>query len=154
MVGHCSRHSLSFDLGRCKYFQNRTIPNFCTNSNNWALNVLPLLCPALNNVYMKMSGKNRRDQKVYINNAIRDDLLWALSHIKKSDGVHLLKSFSWTPSIADFVIYCDACLEGMGFWYPSSKEGFYAATSVQVPSNIIFFFKALCIISVIENVQS
>jgi hypothetical protein len=96
---------------------------------NWALNVFPLLRPALNNVYAKMSGKDKKDQRVYINNAIRDDLIWALSHIEKSDGVHLLKSFSWTPFLADFVIYCNACPEGMGFWYPSSKEGYYAATS-------------------------
>ena len=37
---------------------------------NWALNVCPLLCPALNNVYSKMGGKRNKEQRVYINNAI------------------------------------------------------------------------------------
>jgi hypothetical protein len=37
---------------------------------NWALNVYPLLCPALNNVYMKIGGKDNYEQCVYINNAI------------------------------------------------------------------------------------
>jgi hypothetical protein len=121
---------------------------------NWALNVFPLLRPALNNVYAKMRGKDKRDQRVYINNAIRDDLIWALSHIEKSDGVHLFKSFSWTPSLADYVIYCDACPEGMGFWYPSSKEGYYAATPVNAPTNAIFYFESLCVVSALVNAQA
>jgi hypothetical protein len=41
---------------------------------NWALNVHPLLHPALNNVYAKMGNKENREQDIYINNAIRDDL--------------------------------------------------------------------------------
>ena len=121
---------------------------------NWSLNVFPLLRPALNNVYSKMSGKRNRDQRVYINNAIRDDLMWALTHIKNSDGVHLWKSLSWDPASADFVIYCDACPEGMGFWYPVSKDGYYAPTPVNVPTDVIFYFEALCVLSAIVNVQS
>ena len=121
---------------------------------NWALNVFPLLRPALNNLYSKMSGKGNRDQRVYINNAIRDDLKWALTHIENSDGVHLWKSLSWDPSTADYVIYCDACPEGMGFWYPVSKDGYYAPTPVNVPSDVIFYFEALCVLSALSNVQS
>ena len=106
---------------------------------NWALNVYPLLRPALNNVYTKMAGKQNRDQHLYINNAIRDDLMWAVSHIERSGGIHLLKSFNWTPAEADFIIYCDACPEGMGFWYPISKDGYYAPTPVNVPTDVIFY---------------
>ena len=51
--------------------------------------------------------------------------------------------------MADFVIYCDACPEGMGFWYPVSKDGYYAPTPVNVPSDIIFYFEALCVLSVL-----
>ena len=82
---------------------------------NWALNVYSLLHPALNNVYAKMANKGNKEQRVYINNTIREDLLWAVNHLEHSDGVHLFKSFRWTPTLADFTIYCDACLEGMGF---------------------------------------
>ena len=101
-----------------------------------------------------MSRKDKRDQRVYINNAIRDDLNWALSHIENSDGVHLYKSLSWTPSVADFVIYCDACPGGLGFWYPSLKEGYYAATPMNIPTNAIFYFETLSVISALDNVQA
>ena len=120
---------------------------------NWALNVYPLLRPALNNVYPKIAGKRVRDQRVYVNNAIRDDLLWAASHIEQSAGVHLFKSFSWTPESADFIIYCDACPDGLGFWYPVSKEGYYAPTPVNVPTNVIFYFEALSVLSALVDVQ-
>ena len=121
---------------------------------NWALNVYPLLRPALNNVYAKMAGKQNRDQHLYINNAIRDDLMWAVSHIEHSGGIHLLKSFNWTPAEADFVIYCDACPEGMGFWYPVSKDGYYTPTPVNVPTDVIFYYETLCVLSAIVNVQT
>ena len=121
---------------------------------NWALNVFPLLRLALNNVYSKMTGKRNRDQCVYINNAIQDDLMWALTHIENSDGVHLWKSLSWDISLADFIIYCDVCPEGMGFWYPVSKDGYYAPTPVNVPSDVIFYFEALCVLSAIIHVES
>ena len=74
---------------------------------NWALNVFPLLRPALNNIYSKMGGKQNKEQRVYINNAIRDDLSWALTHLENSDGIHLFKSISWTPLQADCTVYCD-----------------------------------------------
>jgi hypothetical protein len=120
---------------------------------NWSLNVFPHLRPALNNVYAKMGGKKKRDQRVYINNAIRSDLMWAIHHIMASDGVHLLKSLAWTPAAADFVIYCDACPEGMGFWYPLSKDGYYAPTPINVPSDVIFYFECLCVLSALVDVQ-
>ena len=114
---------------------------------NWALNIYPLLRPALNNVYSKMNSKRNRDQRIYINNTVREDLMWAINHIESSDGVHLFKSFQWTPSQADFTIYCDTCPDGMGFWYPISKDGYYAPTPVNMPSNVIFYFESLCVLS-------
>ena len=121
---------------------------------NWALNVFPLLRPALNNIYAKLRGKQNSTQRVYNNNTIRDDLMWAIHHIKRSDGVHLLKSLAWSAPMADFTIYCDACPEGMGFWYPLLKEGYYAPTPVNVPSNVIFYFESLCVLSALHHVQT
>jgi hypothetical protein len=121
---------------------------------NWALNVYPLLRPALNNIYAKIKGKRVRDQRVYINNAIRSDLMWAINHINTSSGIHILRSLYWPPSIADFTIYCDACPDGMGYWYPATKDGYYAPTPVNVPANIIFYFEALCVLSALIHVQS
>ena len=121
---------------------------------NWALNMYHLLHPALNNIYAKMIGKRNRIQCIYINNAIQDDLLWAITHIESSDGIDLFKSRHWIPSMADYVIYCDACPNGMGFWYLASKDRYYAPTPVNVPSNVIFYFKCLCVVSAIINVQA
>ena len=121
---------------------------------NWALNVYPLLRPALNNVYAKMSGKRLMNQRIYINNAIRNDLMWAVHHIESSDGVQLFDSYHWDPPNANYVIYCDACPEGLGFWYPVSKDGYYAPTPVNIPSNAIFYYEALCVLSAIINVES
>lgn len=120
---------------------------------NWALNAYPLLRPALNNIYAKMGGKANREQWVYINNAIRDDLSWAVSHLKSSSSVHILKSLLWSPS-ADQVIYCDTCPEGMGYWYPISKDGYYAPTPVNIPTNVIFYFETLCVLSTLVHVQT
>ncbi|KAF8804719.1 hypothetical protein BYT27DRAFT_7259194 [Phlegmacium glaucopus] len=120
---------------------------------NWALNIYPHLRLALNNVYSKIGGKRNREQQIYINNAIQDDFLWAIHHIEASDGVHLLKSMHWDPSIANFTIFCDACPEGLGFWYPSNKTGYYAPTPVNVPTEFIFYYKSLCVLSALTNLQ-
>ena len=79
--------------------------------------------------------------------------MWAIHHIKNSSGVHLFKSMTWAPASADFIIYCDACPEGMGFWYPVSKDGYYAPTPVNVPSDVIFYFETLCVLSALVDVQ-
>ncbi|KAF8811736.1 hypothetical protein BYT27DRAFT_7276106 [Phlegmacium glaucopus] len=120
---------------------------------NWALNVYPHLRPALNNVYAKIGGKRNRDQRIYVNNAIRDDFRWAIHHLEASEGVHLLKSIHWDPSVADYTIFCDACPEGLGFWYPADKTGFYAPTPVNVPTEFIFYFESLCVLSALTDVQ-
>ena len=120
---------------------------------NWALNVYPLVRPALNNIYAKMSGKSKRNQHIYINNAIRNNLKWAINHIRKSDGVHLLKSTFWEPSQADVIIYCDACPEGLGFWYPGTKEGLYAPTPTNKPKDCIFYYESLCVLSALSHAQ-
>ena len=65
---------------------------------------------------------------VYINNAIQEDLSWAINHLKHSGGIHLLNSFTWTPNSADFTIIYDTCPDGMRFWYPVSKDGYYVPT--------------------------
>ena len=79
---------------------------------------------------------------------------WAIDHLKCSDGIHLLTSFTWTPNSADFTIFCDACPDGMGFWYLVSKDGYYVPTPVNIPSNVIFYLEALCVLSTLEHVQT
>jgi hypothetical protein len=118
---------------------------------NWALNVYPLLRPALNNFYPKIAGKLAPRERVWVNNAIRDDFNWAANLIERSTGVRLLKSCAWDPSLADVTVYCDACLEGMGFWFPDHRVGYYSPVPLDAPSDSIFFFEALCVVSAVQR---
>jgi len=121
---------------------------------NWALNVYPLLRPCLNNFYAKLSGSHDPSRKIWVNNAVRDDLAWAARHIEASDGVHLLRSANWDLSSADVIVYCDACLDGMGFWYLSSLLGFYSPTPLDALNFPIFYFEALCVLCALQDVSS
>ncbi len=112
---------------------------------NWALNIFPLLRPALNNVYPKLKNKTQRNQTVWVNNAVRDDIRWALEKVASSDGQLHLRPVSWSTEMASFTIFCDACPSGLGFWYPSLDEGFLCVTPD--PCNeLIFFYEALCVL--------
>jgi hypothetical protein len=94
---------------------------------NWSFNVFPMLRPALNNVYPKIAGKDQPLMKIWINNAVREDLNWATSHMRDSLGIRLLSSYTWEAEDADEVVYCDACMNGLAFWFPSWHQGFYSS---------------------------
>lgn len=112
---------------------------------NWAFNVYPRLRPALNNFYPKLKGRRDSTSQIWVNNSIRDDFNWAIKFLNDSPGVHLLKSVSWDLHDATLTIYCDACPDGMGFWYPDLNIAFYAPTPYLENPNLIFYFEALCV---------
>jgi hypothetical protein len=114
---------------------------------NWALNVFPLLRPALNNFYPKIKGRRDSTSLIWINNKIRDDFTWALNILAFSPGIRQLKSVSWGLNDASSISFCDACPEGMGFWYPSLGIGFYSPTPSHDNPDLIFYFEALCVLS-------
>lgn len=118
---------------------------------NWGLNAFPLLRPCLNNLYFKMRGHTEQRNSIYINDTIRSDLLWAAQWIEQSTGVHLLSSTVWNASDADFIVYCDASLSGLGFWIPSSCAGFHSSIPYNVPPSLIFYFEALCVVSALQH---
>jgi hypothetical protein len=118
---------------------------------NWSLNVFPLLRPCLNNFYSKISGNVQPRQRIYVNDTIRSDLSWAADHLERAPGVHLLSSTTWKSTDADFTIYCDASLSGLGFWYPDSQVGYHSPIPYNVPSDIIFYFEALCVVSALHH---
>ena len=119
---------------------------------NWSLNVFPLLRPALNNFYAKISGKSAPDRYVRINNAVRADLAWAISHLEHDTGIRLIHQLRWDASSADFTVYCDACLEGMGFWLPDKCVGFYSPVPEELDEEQIFYFEALCVLSALYHI--
>jgi hypothetical protein len=120
---------------------------------NWSFNVFPLLRPCLNNFYHKISGVHSPTRRIWVNNAIRDDFAWAARHIRTSSGIHIFRSSEWDLASADFTIYCDACPEGLGFWYPDSSLGFYAPTPPESEISVIFYFEALCVFCALKNVE-
>src|SRR6266545_4407786 len=40
-----------------------------------------LLCLCLNNFYPKITGKTERGQRLWVNNAVQDDFMWALDKL-------------------------------------------------------------------------
>jgi hypothetical protein len=119
---------------------------------NWALNVFPLLRPGLCGLYTKIAGKDKPNAKIWVNNNVRADLDWMADHMEQSTGVHILKSLDWNLADADTTIYCDASLEGMGFWYPELRLGFHCPIDFKVPDGGIFFFEALCVCAAFHDV--
>ena len=113
---------------------------------NWCLNVFPLLCPALSNVYEKLRSQPNQNGSIWVNNAVREDLSWALNKVKSSPGLLLLETTSWSLEVATYTIYCDACPAGLGLWDPDLNLGFVAETPTNEVSHLIFYFEALCIL--------
>ncbi|PBK90459.1 hypothetical protein ARMGADRAFT_889640, partial [Armillaria gallica] len=68
---------------------------------NWALNVFPWGCPALSELYRKMAGKLFKFMKIFINAAVREDLMWLPTTIPKAISVHFVDSTHWVDSKAD-----------------------------------------------------
>jgi hypothetical protein len=116
---------------------------------NWALNVYPRLKPALNNFYPKLKGRHDSMSRVWVNNSIREDFSWAIDYLVNSPGVLLLKSVYWDVNDATLTVFCDACPEGMGFWYPDLNIAFYSPTPFYENPDLIFYFEALCVHSAI-----
>jgi len=127
---------------------------------NWCFNVYPLLRPALCNVYDKLRNKTNPAASIWINNAVREDLRWALEKIKASPGRYLLNSVDWSSVDASFTIFCDACPAGLGFWYPSLDMGFYSPTpfddlhGLADRNGLIFYFEALCVLCALRDASS
>jgi hypothetical protein len=121
---------------------------------NWSLNVFPLLRPALNNFYAKISGKSAPNKYIRINNAVQADLEWAASHLERDTGIRLLHQIHWDPSSADLTLYCDACLKGMGFWLSDTCVGYYSPVPDGTTEEHIFFFEALCVLSAIHHMTN
>ena len=112
---------------------------------NWAFNVYPRLRPALNNFYPKLKGRRDSTSLIWVNNKIREDFSWAIKILNSSSGIRLLRSVHWGVNESTVTIFCDACPEGMGFWYPEFSVGYYSPTPWHEQPDLIFYFEALCV---------
>jgi hypothetical protein len=64
---------------------------------NWALNVYPRLRPTLCQSYHKIIGKAHPSAPICVNNTMCTELKWFIDYVKKSNGIHMLKSVEWFP---------------------------------------------------------
>lgn len=74
--------------------------------------------------------------------------------MRASLGVKLLSSISWDVEDADAIVFCDACMEGLAFYYPDRCVGFYSPVPDDAARDIIFYFEALAIASACNDLKN
>jgi hypothetical protein len=105
----------------------------------------------LNNFYPKIAGKDQSLMKIWVNNDVRSDLQWVMNHLRNSLGVKLLSSVSWNVDEDDEIVFCDACMQGMAFWFPNHRQGFYSPVPPTLLGKMIFVYEAVAATSAIDN---
>ncbi|THU77583.1 hypothetical protein K435DRAFT_877665 [Dendrothele bispora CBS 962.96] len=132
-----------------QYKQRRTLREYQQIGGwcNWALNVYPLLRPGLSQLYHKISGKSEPDAHIWVSRVMCRELLWMVDHMRESEGVRMLESDDWTVDDADITLYCDACLDGLGFWFNWSGNNFGFQHVIDHLTHGIFFYEALSVLS-------
>ncbi|PIL35153.1 hypothetical protein GSI_02942 [Ganoderma sinense ZZ0214-1] len=140
--------------------RRRTLAEFQSLAGyvNWALNVFPLLCPALSSLYAKIANKTRRFATIHVNNAIRQELSWMATHVRALPGIRILSTNVWSPadlspgSLDDEFVMTDASGRGLGLYFPWQHLGFHATLPQDAPTGAIFFFEALAICAAIHKI--
>jgi hypothetical protein len=119
---------------------------------NWALNVYPLLRPALSALYEKTAGKTQPRALVRVNTGVIRELKWFIQHIEASSGVHILGASEWTVHDREdtLEVYTDASGMGLGVWFPGEHVGYQWPLPPDKPVNRIFFWEALAVCSAIH----
>ena len=78
---------------------------------NWGLNAYPLVRPALQPAYAKISGKQISCAQLHLNHTVIQHFLGLAETMESSDGIHMLDAMEWVQTDADMIIYSDAsCL--------------------------------------------
>jgi len=116
---------------------------------NWGLNAYPLVRPALQPAYAKISGKQISRAQLYLNRMVIHHFLWLAETIESSDGIHMLDSMEWVQTDADLIIYSDTSLSGLGFTAPNMLIGFCTSVPNDSITPTIFFSEALAITSAV-----
>ena len=140
--------------------RRRTLAEFQSLAGyvNWALNVFPLLRPALSTLYDKIAGKQERFAAVHVNQAIRIELSWMADHVRALPGIRILSASVWSPadltpeSLEDEFAMTDASSWGLSLYFPWHNLGFYAPLPEGVPTDGAFFPESLAICSAIHKI--
>ena len=73
-------------------------------------------------------------------------MLWFAKHAQLSDGIFLLKSVAWDPSVDlsdTTTCFAGACPDGMAYWFPEFNLGFQCRVSADVKNT--YYFDALAV---------
>jgi hypothetical protein len=116
--------------------------------------VYPLLKPALSNIYDKISRKSQAHAQIFVSKAVVDDLHWFVSHVESSYGIRIFEATDWAANEAELTVYGDASGVGMGFYVVESSAGFQSTLPHNTPKDVIFYFEALVVLSIVEKVCS
>ena len=118
---------------------------------NWALNVFPLLKPALNSSYNKIAGHTYMNAPVYLNKQVSTDLLWFVEQVERLDGVRMFDVEEWSAADADFEIWGDASASGLAFWSAKHRVTYIADPIVDIEGQFnIFFNEALTVLAALQ----
>ncbi|KAI9350274.1 hypothetical protein BDR26DRAFT_930395 [Obelidium mucronatum] len=105
-----------------------------TGSLNWICNIYFFIKPFISPIYHQCAGKSRHNL-ILANTPTTDAITWILHHITTCPPTRLLLLESWSPDQANFHIYCDATLNGFGFWISEYQQGywFHSSNEFQYP---------------------
>ena len=60
-----------------------------------------------------------------------------------------MQSLDWDPDNTDLVAYCNASLDGLGYWFPGLSAGYWSHIPEDPPKDTIIYFEALSVLSAI-----
>ncbi len=118
---------------------------------NWALNIFPLLKPALNSSYDNVTGHTFLNAPIFLNKHTTEDLLWFADQVECLDGVWMFNSEIWDTLEADLQIWGDTSAIGLAFWSPSHNVAYIANPIVDVEHHFnVFYNEVLTILATLQ----
>lgn len=119
---------------------------------SWGLKSFPLGRFALQSSWEKIGGKSIRNALMPVSCEVKEDLIWLADAIEHLSGKSFVKSTWWSNIDADCILYSDACLTGIGVWYPEKDLGLFL--QLPPPSRNIFWAECLAICVAIDKAIS
>ena len=99
---------------------------------------------------MKIFGKSKRNQLIYVNHDVTRDLLWFADTFKSWTSIHMLHTHTWGPHNATLSLYCDTSLTGLGFWCPTYCVAFVANIPSTAPNTNTFWYEVLMVLAALH----
>src|SRR5258705_5120046 len=109
---------------------------------NWGLNVFPLLKPALNSSYDKVTGCTFLNAPIFLNKHTTEDLLWFADQVEHLDGVWMFNNEVWDAPEADLQTWGDTSAIGLAFWSPLHNATYVLDPIVDAECHFNAFFNA------------